>query len=142
MAINRELSVDIICEITRQLNNQILEHGELQKNNMFIWKQILHKMSNEVWEGALTVLLEVCEYYPQMAQWNDKPYLETALRTVDKYSAYYDNVLDMSNKHLHHKAIAWRSLMIMREIVTKVWGIDLPNHNTSKRTNQFQNIFE
>lgn len=142
MATNTELSIDIMRHIQRTLNNMIESHGEITINNKTIWDGYLHQMPNEVWRGILETLHELAQQQPQLFSMHHISAVGEGLYALNKFDQYYDQVLDMKNRHLDHKRIAWKCFMTVREVMNAAMDIDLPNSNHSRVKNTFQAIFE
>lgn len=139
---DRTVAVEILTRIAKMLNAEIETSGEIQINNKTIWEGYLHKMDNAVWTACLEALVELNQQHPEMLTMSDYASVETALKTVRKHQDYYDRVLDMRNKHLDHKKLAWRAFMTIREVVNRCWDLDLPNSDTSKITSKYTSLYE
>ena len=137
MSTNTKLSIEIAYRITTFLNHQIETHGETKINNREIWHGFLHQMNNEVWDGILKLWEELSQQHPELFQNFHLANIAEARKILDTYSPYYDNVLDMKNKHLDHKKVAWKLLMSTREIWNRCCDIYLPNSDKSKVLNSF-----
>lgn len=142
MKTKTELSIEIAYRIASMLNHEIETNGEIKINNKTIWSGFLHQMDNEVWMGVIDVLETLCEQHPALFKHYDEKNIEDARRALDKYSAYYDQVLDMRNRHLDHKKLAWRLLMTTREVWNRACDIHLPNSDKSKVLNNFGDILD
>lgn len=142
MATTTELSIDIMRHIQRTLNNMIESHGEISINNKTIWDGYLHQMPNEVWRGILETMHELAQQQPQLFSMHQISAVGEGLYALNKFDQYYDQVLDMKNRHLDHKRIAWKCFMTVREVMNSAMGIDLPNSDHSRVKNTFQDIFE
>jgi hypothetical protein len=140
--IKTELSVEVIYRIARMLNTEIESNGQIQLNNKKIWEGFLHQMPNEVWRGVLETLALLNYQHPELFEYNHVTAIELGLGALDKYDSYYDNVLDMRNRHLDHKKIAWKCLMTTREVYNRCCDIYLPNSDVSKVKTTFSSIFE
>jgi len=139
---NIGLSVDIATRITKILNDQILKSGEIQINNSVIWDGILHKMDNSIWRGIIEMLNLLNEQHPDMLSITDLANIQDAEKLLDKFEDYYESVLDMPNRHVGAKKVAWRTLMSTREIICRCWNMDLPNNNTGKVLSNYGDLFE
>lgn len=128
----RELSAEIMIHIQRMLNLQIQTNGAISINNKTIWDGFLHKMNNEVWLGCLETLWELSQAHPQYFQPFHVTAIDRGLTAIYKYAPFYDRVLDMRNRHLDHKKIAWQCLMTIREVLNNIEGIRLPNDDKAK----------
>lgn len=139
---NTQISVDIACRITKILNDEILKSGQIQINNKTIWDGMLHKMDNSVWRGILEMLTELNEQSPGMLTLQDLRNIQDALKLLDKFEDYYDSVLDMKNRHVDAKKVAWKTLMSTREIICRCWDLNLPNDDKSKVLSNYGSLFE
>lgn len=142
MSTKTELSTEIAYRITAMLNHEIETNGEIKTNNTVIWQGFLHKMDNEVWEGIVDLWEQLSEQHPHLFKHHDERNIADARRVLDKYSNYYDKVLDMRNRHVDHKKIAWRLLMTTREVWNRACDIHLPNDNKSKVLNRFDDVVQ
>lgn len=124
------------------LNNEIRTSGEIQINNKRIWDGWLHKMDNTVWYGILETLDLLSKQHPELFTLNQLSAIEDGLKLLNKYSDYYDRVLDMNNKHVKAKGVAWKCLHTVREIWNECVDQQLPNANTSRITSTYGDIFE
>lgn len=114
-----ELSVTIMCHVTRTLNQIVERDGEININNRTIWDRYLHQMDNVVWRGILETLYELYLQHPDLFDLHQITAVKTALETLNRYYDYYDNVLHINKPNMKHRAIAWRSLMVTREVINK-----------------------
>ena len=114
MKTNTDLSIEIMYRMKEFLNNEIRQTGEIKINNKKIWDGWLHKMDNTVWRGILSTLAELEQQHPHLFTLHQSRGIEQGLALLDKYDAYYDNVLDMKNKHV-------------RKLVHRCW--DLPSRS-------------
>ena len=112
-----ELSVTIMCHVTKTLNQIVETDGEININNRTIWDKYLHQMDNVVWRGLLETLYELYLQQPSLFDMHQISAIKTALETLNKYYDYYDNVLHINKPAMKHRAIAWRALMVIREVV-------------------------
>lgn len=112
-----ELSVQVMCHITDTLNQIVVKHGEININNRTIWDTYLHQMDNTIWRGALETLYELYMQQPELFELHQISAVRTALETLNKHYHYYDNVLHINKPNMKHRAIAWRALMVIREVI-------------------------
>jgi hypothetical protein len=142
MSTTVELSIEIMTHIQRMLNNQIENHGEIKINNKTIWNGFLHQMDNHVWRGCLETLEELSQQHPALFDHYHLNAIESGLKALDKYEQYYDRVLDMRNRHLDHKKIAWRCIMTIREVMNRAQNITLKNSDEAQVKTSFGSLFE
>ena len=140
MKTNTELSIEIVYRIAAMLNLEIETNGEIKINNKTIWSGFLHQMENEVWYGIIDVLETVGKQHPHLLKQWDERNIQEAKQALDKFSPYYDQVLDMRNRHTNHKKLAWRLLMTTREVWNRACDIHLPNSDKSRVLNNFSDI--
>lgn len=141
-ATRTELSVEIIYRISEFLNNEIRQYGETQKDNPRIWQGFLHKMDNTVWRGVLETLSELSQQHPRLFKIEHLRAIDEGLTLLDKYDTYYDRVLDMKNRHVDAKRVAWKCLMTTREVYCAACNIHLPNSDKSRVKSTFGEIFQ
>lgn len=122
MSNTAELSVTIMCHITRTLNEIVSTEGSININNRTIWDKYLHQMDNVVWRGILETLTELYTQHPSLFELHQMGAIKEALDTLNKYYSHYDNVLHINKPHMKHRTIAWRSLMVVREVINASWG--------------------
>ena len=142
MNTNTKLSIEIMYRIKDMLNTEIRKHGEIKINNKTIWDGFLHKMGNDEWTGILNVLWQLEEQHPKYFTMQHLRNLNRATDLMNKYSDYYDNVLDMKNRHVDAKVTAWACIMMIREVWNACVGEYLPNSDSSKTKTTFGDIFE
>ena len=142
MSTNTQLSIEIMYKLKEFLNNEIRQNGEIQINNRRIWDGWLHKMDNEVWRGILLTLDLLRSQQPQLFTMHQHSAIDDGLALLNKYSDYYDKVLDMNNRHVKAKGVAWKCLHTVREVWNECVDERLPNLNTSKVTSTYGDIFE
>lgn len=142
MADTTELSIEIMYKIKEFLNTEIKQNGEIQINNSRIWHGWLHKMDNEVWYGILHTLLELEKQHPELFTLYQWQAIVEALTLLNQHSDHYDKVLDMKNKHIRAKGIAWKCLHTIREVWNLCVSEDLPNSNTSRVTSTYGDVFK
>lgn len=106
-----------MCHITKTLNQIIVEQGEININNKTIWDTYLHQMDNHIWRDILETLYELYMQHPDLFEMHQVSAVKNALETLNKHYNYYDNVLHINKPNMKHRAIAWRALMVVREIV-------------------------
>ena len=122
MSNDAELSVTIMCHITRTLNQIVIDEGSISINNRTIWDKYLHQMDNVVWRGVLETLNELYMQHPTLFDIHQVSAIKEGLNTLNKYYHYYDNVLHINKPHMKHRAIAWRCLMVVREVINTAYG--------------------
>jgi len=138
MTSQTELSVTIMCHITRTLNQIVESEGSISINNKTIWDKYLHQMDNVVWRGVLETLLELYQQHPSLFDLHQVSAVNEGLTTLNKYYNYYDNVLHINKPNMKHRGIAWRCLMVVREVINTAYS---PRGQLIK-ISQYQEVFE
>lgn len=136
MSTTTELSVTIMCHITRTLNAIVEELGDININNRTIWDTYLHQMDNTIWRGILETLQELYQQYPTLFELHQVGAISEALATLNTYYDYYDNVLHINKPNMKHRRIAWRALMVIREVVNNAQS----TRGALLRTNTFNDL--
>ena len=89
-------AIDTFCSLAETLNQEILSHGEIQKNNSQIWKQFLHRFTNRDWENLAAVVAALSE--TEYVTADHISHFDEVLTVIDKHGDYYERVMDM-RKH-------------------------------------------
>jgi len=122
MSNTAELSVTIMCHITKTLNDIVETEGTININNKTIWNKYLHQMDNVVWRGILETLAELYQQHPSLFDLHQVSAMKEALDTLNKYYDCYDNVLHINKPEMKHRKLAWRNLMVVREVINTAVG--------------------
>ena len=93
-------------------------------------------MDNTIWRGILQTLLELYEQYPTLFELHQVSAINEALTTLNTYYDYYDNVLHINKPNMKHRRIAWRALMVIREVVNNAQS----TRGALLRTNTFNDL--
>lgn len=140
--INTAQSIEVIYRLGEHLNQIIRTSGQIQRDNPLIWNEVLHQMDNATWRGVLETLDQLITDHPQLANLNHYSAIQCALEALTKYEDYYDKVLDMRNRHINHKPLAWKALMTLRELYTSAVGQHLPNADSSRVASTYEELFQ
>jgi len=117
-------------DMAKALNEEILEHGEIQKNNKTIWDNYLHQWTNWEYATVLGVMRDLMDSNPEYFRGNHESAILTAETVLMRnWESEKDRVLDQRR----FKEVAWKLIMTMREVWNRVQGIDLPNSDQSRR---------
>lgn len=123
-----EIGVDTAVEITKILNQEIINHGEIQTDNPAIWQGWLHQKDNEDWQAMLISMRELMREYPGFFKQRDMEILDTVWVTL-KSKEHVERVLDTKK----YKGTAWRAIHTVREVICRCWDLYLPNSDSSKK---------
>ena len=131
----------LIVKIAEYMNTQILLGGAIKPNNRSIWRDILHTMENHHWQGVLETLNTLMIQNPEIGNLDHAHTVEAGLAALHKWSNY-DRIMDMKNHRVNNKPLAWKCLMTIRELYNVCTDTDIPNHDSSRITNTFKELYE
>ena len=140
--LKQETSIAVMQAIAEMLNTEIRKTGEIQINNSVIWDGYLHQMHNEDWRGVLTTLDTLHRQHPELFSMQNADAVQEGLALLDKFDQYYDRVMDMRNRHVSAKKIAWKCIMCIREVWNQATDEYLPNTDESKTKTSFNDLFD
>ena len=140
--LKQETSIAVMEAIAEMLNTEIRKTGEIQINNSVIWDGYLHQMHNEDWRGVLETMSTLSEQHPQLFTMQNSSAIQDGLELLNKFDQYYDRVMDMRNRHVSAKKIAWKCLMTIREVWNQATDEYLPNSDESKTKTSFNDLFD
>jgi hypothetical protein len=125
-----------LCEL---LNEQINQHGEIQKSNKTIWS-VLHQTDNDIWLNLIAGILSITPTTHRNSQRIEQRAAELS-QAIDALGSKYPNVITpypaeykkqkRPATELFQNA-AWHLLMMTREVYCDTHGIHLPNADSSK----------
>jgi len=140
--LKQETSIAVMRAIAEMLNTEIRKNGEIQINNSVIWDGYLHQMHNEDWRGVLETMNTLYQQHPQLFTMQNADAIQDGLELLNKFDQYYDRVMDMRNRHVSAKKIAWKCIMCIREVWNQATDEYLPNSDESKTKTSFGDLFE
>jgi len=145
-----EEGLDLWQGAATALNEEILQGGQLQKNNRRIWDTILHNWNNYDYVRVIALMRLLMETNPEMFAGRNEEAVLTADMILGKH---WDRPTGKKNPtwgpdgrvldQPEFKHDAWKLIMAMREVWNKAQGIDIPNDDTSKtKTTNKPNLFD
>ena len=139
-------ALQVLMKVSEHINNQIKNHGELQRNNKEVWR-VLHGMDNTVWRYYVHGIKILNKHFPHCVPMDVFTHALKCEALITQYENYYDNVLTPHKTRENHKynhnfkGVAWKMVLMGRETWNRAMRIDLPNSDTSK-TRPADNILE
>ena len=134
----KQLETKMIERLCELLNEQININGKIQRSNKTIWA-VLHDMDNTIWQHCLNGADDFTPHNHRNRHSIDRRLLE--LNTaIKRYKDQYPNVItpfpaeykrQKRDKDQLFQNSAWHLLMMLREVYCDVYGIDLPNSDSS-----------
>ena len=132
---------------TDVLNEICKSEGHIQDEDMRIWG-IIHNMTDKEWDDLLSTLEQLEQYDPGIFYPQDSSLLDRARTELDKSIAHGRSFVGApKNPKSGHKYTVWRLWMIMREVINRHNGVNIPNKppqrtQPPKPGNTFQEIFQ
>lgn len=126
----------VFSKVSELLNQQIREHGRLQKNNKAIWNA-LHSMNNDIWLMYLRGIKIIDKEFGHLVPMDTVATVLELERLLERYGHFStsNNLLTpfktRTNGH-NYKGRAWKMVNQGREVWCKAMAIDLPNDDSSK----------
>ena len=125
-----EQGIEFWGDLAEALNNEIYQHGEIQKNNKNIWDNYLHKWTNWEYACVLGVLRELMDTNPEFFRGNHESAVLAAEQILCKnWESPKDRTLD---KRVY-KDTAWKLIMTMREVWNRANDKSVPNSDQGRR---------
>lgn len=120
--------VAIARGLTDLLNEICKTEGGIRRNDTRIWDDYLHKMTEQEWEDLLAAMAAINEDSPSCYYPND---LGTLMEAQDQLRKSIMLGKPFVGKpkiaKSGNKALAWRTIMVMREVVNRYGGVYVPN---------------
>ena len=134
---NSQDCLAVFKKVSELLNEQIREHGKLQKNNKIIW-DTLHSMDNDIWHAYVQGIKIINREFPHLVNMTEFAQVIKVSKILNDYGdlSTSGNILTpyktRRNGH-NYKGDAWKLICQGREIWNRSMCIDLPNEDSSKR---------
>jgi hypothetical protein len=120
--------VAIARGLTDLLNDICVTEGGIRRNDTRIWTDYLHKMTEDEWADLLAAMNAVNEDSPGCYYPSDLGTLMEAQEELRKAMLKGKSFVGRPNvARSGNKSLAWRTIMVMREIVNRYNGIHIPN---------------
>jgi len=127
----------VLQKVSESLNREILNHGQLTKNNKQVWNT-LHAMNNDIWSMYLRGIKVLDNEYGHLVHLDTLATVLELERLLKRYGhlSTSNNLLTprKTRKQHNYKGLAWKMVSQGREVWCKAINIDLPNENTSRAT--------
>lgn len=128
----------VFRKVSETLNQEILCHGKLQRNNKRIW-DMLHAMDNDLWCMYLRGIKVIDKEFGHFVELNEIATVLELERAIERYGhiSKSGSLLTpyRTRKDPHnYKGTAWKMICQGREIWCRAMAIDLPNEDGSKRS--------
>jgi len=119
----------ILCEhITQVLNDIITKTGkQIDKDEPAIWDGFLHQLTNDEWESMFTAFKVLIEQHKIHLTHHQQRKFDEAWITFQKDKHKRERCMDIRNKFMNTKTLAWGMIMTIREVQNQVNKKDIPN---------------
>lgn len=124
----------VLCEhITEVLNTLITSTGkQIDKNEPKIWDDFLHQLTNDEWESMFMAFKEVVAKHDILLTNHQQRKFDEAYTTFQKDKLKRESCMDIRNKFMNTKQLAWGMIMTIREVINQVNKKEVPNVDTAK----------
>jgi hypothetical protein len=119
----------VLCEhITQVLNDIITKTGkQIDKDEPAIWDGFLHQLTNDEWESIFTAFKLLIEQHSIHLTHHQQRKFDEAYITFQKDKLKRDRCMDVRNRFMNTKTLAWGMIMTIREVVNQVNKTNIPN---------------
>jgi hypothetical protein len=119
----------ILCEhITQVLNDIITKTGkQIDKDEPKIWDDFLHEINNDEWESMFMAFKTMIEQHKIHLTHHQQRKFDEAYITFQKDKLKRERCMDIRNRFMNTKTLAWGMIMTIREVVNQVNKVDIPN---------------
>ena len=124
----------ILCEhIAQVLNDIITKTGkQIDKDEPAIWDGFLHQLTNDEWESMFTAFKVLIEQHKIHLTHHQQRKFDEAWITFQKDKHKRERCMDIRNKFMNTKTLAWGMIMTIREVQNQVNKKDIPNVDKPK----------
>lgn len=119
----------ILCEhITQVLNDIITKTGkQIDKDEPEIWQGFLHQLTNDEWESIFMAFKHLVDEHSIHLTHHQQRKFDEAYMTFQKDKLKRERCMDIRNRFMNTKTLAWGMIMTVREVVNQVYKQDIPN---------------
>jgi hypothetical protein len=124
----------LLCEhITEVLNTLITTTGkQIDKDEPQIWDGFLHQITNDEWESMFMAFKQIVEDHKIHLTHHQQRKFDEAYMTFQKDKVKRERCMDIRNRFMNTKTLAWGMIMTVREVVNASKGQDIPNVDKPK----------
>lgn len=124
----------ILCEhITQVLNDLIKNTGrQIDRDEPKIWDDFLHQINNDEWESMFMAFKELVAKHGLFLTQHQQRKFDEAYATFQKDKNKRERCMDIRNRFMNTKTLAWGMIMTIREVVNQAKGLDIPNVDKPK----------
>lgn len=118
----------LIDHITDVLNDLIVKTGkQIDKDETVIWDGFLHQLNNDEWASMFLAFKELVSNNNIFLTHHQQRKFDEAYMTFEKDKLKRERCMDIRNRFMNTKQLAWSMIMTIREVYNTVKGRDIPN---------------
>jgi hypothetical protein len=124
----------LLCEhITGILNNLITKTGkQIDRDEPQIWDGFLHQITNDEWESIFMAFKQIVDDNKILLTHHQQRKFDEAYMTFQKDKVKRERCMDIRNRFMNTKTLAWGMIMTVREVVNQANKVDIPNVDKPK----------
>lgn len=126
---------NLLCEhITQVLNNIITTTGQqIDKDEPKIWDDFLHQLTNDEWESMFMAFKHMVDKHSILLTHHQQRKFDEAYATFQKDKNKRARCMDIRNRFMNTKTLAWGMIMTVREVVNQANKQHIPNVDQVKQ---------
>lgn len=126
---------NLLCEhITEVLNRLITDTGrQIDKDEPAIWDGFLHQITNDEWESMFMAFKKIVDDHKIHLTHHQQRKFDEAYMTFQKDKVKRERCMDIRNRFMNTKTLAWGMIMVIREVVNASKGIEVANVDRPKQ---------
>ena len=118
----------LMDHITDILNDLITSTGkQIDRNEKIIWDGFLHQVLNDEWESMFMAFKELVAKNNIFLTHHQQRKFDEAYLTFQKDKVKRERCMDIRNRFMNTKELAWSMIMTIREVNNLSKGRDIPN---------------
>lgn len=130
---NAQDGLILLEHITGVLNNLIIKSGkQIDRDEKAIWDDFLHQLTNDEWESMFMAFKELVSKHGIFLSHHQQRKYDEAYTTFQKDKHKREKCLDILNKFMNTRTLAWGMIMVIREVVNQANKVDVPNVDAPK----------
>lgn len=116
--------------ITDQLNDIILSTGKaIDKDNPKIWQGFLHQLTNDNWASMFEAFKHLVDSKGILLTHHQQQKFDEAYMTFHKDKLKRERCMDIRNRFMNTKTLAWGMIMTIREVYNQANNTAIANQD-------------
>ena len=123
----------LMDHITDILNDLITSTGkQIDRDEKIIWDGFLHQVLNDEWESMFMAFKELVAKNNIFLTHHQQRKFDEAYLVFQKDKVKRERCMDIRNRFMNTKELAWSMIMTIREVNNLSKGRDIPNVDAAK----------